>query len=477
MRSRQLYRIEREVFGIGGYTRGEIRTEAKRMTALALPVVLAQLSQMSMGFIDTFMVADLGAEALAAVGVGNVIYFFYVVFAFGTLGAVSPMVAHAYGADDDVEIGRAVAQGLWVATILGAVGMVVAFNVEPILLLFGQEPEVAALGGRYTSAMSWGLAANLYFSVFRGFCDAVNRTRVAMVISFAAVAVNIIADYALVYGELGMPAYGAVGAGWATTIVRWFMLALLLTYIYRTSEFRRYRFLYRARLIRPRYLKQIVKLGVPIGITHSMEHGAFGVTSLLMGTISKNALAAHQVSIMLAALAFMVPMGTSFAITARVGQGIGRGDHRGAALSGWVGIVIGTAFMCVTAVIFMSIPGTLATVFTQDPPIVELATGFLVMAGLFQVSDGIQVLSIGALRGLKDTARPMVTNLISYWLIGLPAGYLLAFEAGLQGIGLWWGLVIGLSIAAVMHTIRFRGMVAGWYDETTPTGSASDPHA
>lgn len=442
-----------------GYSSQEIRTEARGMFRLALPVVLAQLSQMSMGFIDTFMVADLGPDALAGVGAGNVIYFFYVVFAFGTLAAVSPMVAHAFGAGDDVEIGRSVAQGLWLATILSAVGMVIAFNVEPILLLFGQEPEVARLGGEYTSAMCWGLLANLWFSVFRGFCDAVNRTRVAMVISFAAVVINIVADYALIYGHFGMPNLGAVGAGWATAIVRWFMLGMLLLYVYRTAEFRKYRFLYRARILRPRYLGQMLRLGLPIGATHSMEHGAFGVASLLMGTISTVALAAHQVSIMLAAIAFMVPMGTSFAITARVGQALGRSEPRQAALAGWVGIVMGTLFMCTTAILFMSFPHLLARVFTQDPPVVELATGFLVMAGIFQVSDGIQVLAIGALRGMKDTMRPMVTNLISYWLIGIPSGYLLAFEAGLEGIGLWWGLVIGLSIAAVMHTLRFRKLI------------------
>ena len=445
--------------GTKPYSREEIRTEVRQMTRLAWPIVLAQLTQMSMGFIDTFMVADLGPEAIAALGAGNVIYFFYVIFAFGVLHAVSPMVAHAFGAGDDVEIGRSVAQGLWVAVILSLLGMVVAFNVEPILLLTTIEPEVAALAGEYTSAMSWGMAANLGFIVFRSFCDAVNRTRVTMMIAFGAVIVNIFMDYGLIFGELGLPEMGAVGAGWATVVVRWFMLGALLLYVYQTKEFRRYRFLYRARLIRPRYLKQILKLGLPIGVTHSMEHGAFGATSLLMGTISTVALAAHQVSIMLAALAFMVPMGIGFAITARVGQGIGRRDPRGAALSGWVGIVIGTLFMCVTAAIFMLTPDTLATVFTDDPPVVELATGFLVMTGLFQISDGVQVLSIGALRGLKDTVRPMVTNLISYWLIGIPTGYILAFEFGMEGIGLWWGLVIGLSIAAVMHTLRFRGLV------------------
>lgn len=164
---------------------------------------------------------------------------------------------------------------------------------------------------------------------------------------------------------------------------------------------------------------------------------------------------------MMAAIAFMVPMGTSFAITARVGQAIGRGEPRAAALSGWVGILLGTLFMVATAIVFMTIPHHLARVFIDDRPVVALATGFLVMAGVFQVSDGIQVLAIGALRGLKDTMRPMITNLISYWLIGIPAGYLLAFEAGLEGIGLWWGLVIGLSVAAVMHTLRFHRLVRG----------------
>ncbi|MCB0712948.1 MAG: MATE family efflux transporter [Ignavibacteriae bacterium] len=441
------------------YSSSEIKTEVRGMTLLALPVVLAQLSQMSMGFVDTFMVAKLGPDALGGVGVGNVVYFFYVVFSFGTLAAVNPMVAHAFGAGDEKEIGRSVAQGLWLALFLTVIGFFIIWNAEAILLLGKQEPQVAALAGEYTKAMSWGMIANLWFSVFRGFCDAVNRTRVAMVISFTAIFFNVVADYALIYGELGMPELGAAGAGYATAFVRWVMLLLILIYVFGTKEFRRYRFLYRARIPRPRYLIKMLKLGLPIGATHSMEHGAFGVTSLLMGTISTIALAAHQVSIMLAAIAFMVPMGVSFAITTRVGQNLGRQDPRAAGLAGWVGIGIGTLFMCVTATIFTLIPDQLATIFTDDPPVVAYATSLLALAGAFQISDGIQVLAIGALRGMKDTARPMVINLISYWLIGIPSGWLLAFKAGLGGQGLWWGLVIGLSVAATLHTLRFRKLM------------------
>lgn len=429
------------------------------MIALALPAVLAQVSQMSMGFIDTYMVAALGPEAIGAVGVGNVIYFFYMVFSFGTLAAVSPMVAQAYGAGNPEEIGRAVGQGMWVALGFTTLGVILAWNTAPLLVLLGQNQDVAAIAGEYTRAMSYGLIANLWFSVLRALCDAVSRTRVAMVISFLAVFVNIAADYSLIYGHFGMPKLGAVGAGYATAIVRWVMLGLMVLYVARSSQFKGYRFFHFGR--RPHWpdIKEILRLGLPIGTTHSMEHGFFGVASLLMGTISTIALAAHQVSIMLAALAFMVPMGTAFAITTRVGQAIGRKKPREAKLAGWVGISIGTLFMCLTATVFMVFPEKLATILTQDPDVVAYSAGLLMLAGVFQISDGIQVLSIGALRGLKDTTRPMIINLIAYWLIGLPCGWLLAFEVGLEGRGLWWGLVIGLSVAAVLHSFRFQKLV------------------
>lgn len=472
------------------------------MAALAFPAVLAQVSQMSMGFVDTFMVAQLGPEALGAVGVGNVVYFFYTVFSFGTLAAVSPMVAQAYGAGNKREIGRAVGQGLWLAAGLAAIGIAIAWNADSLLILAGQKRDVAELAVSYTSAMSLGLLANLWFAVLRFFCDAVSRTRVAMTIAFVAVFVNITFDYLLIYGKFGFPALGPAGAGYATAIVQWSMFGLIAFYVLRSSEFRRYRFVQNARRLRPKQIAKIVRLGAPIGVTHSMEHGFFGVTSLLMGTISTVALAAHQASIILAALAFMVPLGTSFAITARVGQAIGRGDRRGAALAGWVGIGMGTLFMCTTATVFFAIPETLASIIPHESGLVtyakelamlagtfpvadgvrnvalglivpfklgghltggsdvaSYAAGLLVLAGAFQISDGIQVLSIGALRGMKDTTRPMITNLISYWLIGLPCGWLLAFEFDLEGRGLWWGLVIGLSIAAALHTLRFRKLV------------------
>ena len=441
------------------FSRSEIRGEARGMIALAAPIIIAQISQMGMGFVDTYMVADLGETALAAVSAGNVIYFFFLVFAFGTISAVGPMVSQAFGAGDHEEIERSVAQGIWLATGLSLIGFIVAWNTDAILLLAGQEREVAATAGAYTRGMSWGVIANLWFGVLRGFCDAVNRTRVAMVISTIGFFINALADYTLIYGTLGMPELGAPGAGYSTSVVRWAMLLILAGYVFGAREFRSYDFIGQLRRVRVGMLGKMIRLGLPIGASHAMEHGAFGVTTLMMGHISKTAMAAHQVSIMLAALTFMVPMGLAVAISTRVGQAVGRRRPRAAALSGWVGIGIGTLFMCTTALTFILIPDRLATIFTQKEEIVSYATALLMIVGIFQISDGVQVLAMGALRGLKDTARPMVVNLVAYWFIAIPTGYLLAFEAGMGGPGLLWGLVVGLTVAAVMHTVRFGRLV------------------
>jgi MATE family multidrug resistance protein len=307
--------------------------------------------------------------------------------------------------------------------------------------------------------MSWGIPATLAFVVFRGYCDGVGLTRVAMLIAFAAVLVNVGSDYVLIYGKLGMPRLGAVGAGWATAIVRWSMLVLIVLFLWSRPEHRRYRFLYRARIPRPKYLKQMLKLGIPIGAGFAMENGAFGMTSLMMGMISTVALAAHQVSLVLAAVAFMIPMGASFAVTTRVGQSIGRGDTHKAGLAGWVGICMGSAVMLLTASVFIIFPDQLATTFTDDPPVVAYATQLLLVAGIFQISDGVQIMAQGALRGMKDTTVPMITNFVSYWVVGIPMGALLAFHFELGGRGLWWGFVIGLTLAAVLHSVRFAWLV------------------
>lgn len=441
------------------YSLSSIRTEARAMVALAAPVVVAQLSQMGMGFIDTLMVAPLGNAQLGATGIGSAVYFFYIVFGFGVTAAVGPMVAHAFGAGDDEEIERNVGQGIWLAAGLSIVGVIICWNVGPILRALGQSPAVVPYAEAYVEALSWGMIANLWFTLFRSFCDGVGKTRVAMVISFLALFVNAACNYVLIYGKLGFPALGVAGAGYSTAIVRWAMLAMMLLYVFRSRDFRQYSLLRYTRRLDPYRLRELLKLGVPIGAGHSMENGVFGFTTMLMGQISTVALASHQVAINVAAFTFMVPLGVSIAIATRVGHAIGRGDPDAAELSGWTGIAIAGCFMCCTAITFQLLPEQIIGIYTDAPDVLAYATSLLMIAGVFQFSDGIQVAAMGALRGLKDTTRPMIVNLVAYWIIGLPVGWLLAFNAGYGGPGLWWGLTLGLTVAAALHSLRFRRMI------------------
>jgi MATE family multidrug resistance protein len=429
------------------------------MLALAAPVIVAQLSQMGMGVIDTLMVAPLGNEQLGAAGIASAVYFFYIVFGFGIISSVGPMVAHAFGAGDDDEISRSVGQGFWLALALGAIGLIVCWNMGPILRALKQSPEVIPYAEQFAEALSYGMLANLLFSVLRVFCDGVSRTRVAMVISFVAMFLNAGLNYVLIHGKFGFPALGVAGSGYATSIVRWMMLAMMVYYVFRSRDFKHYRFLHYARKIDPRRIWEMLRLGVPIGAGHSMENGVFGYTSMLMGQISTVALASHQVAVNVAAVTFMVPLGVSIATSTRVGQAIGRREPHAAALAGWTGIAMAGIFMCCTAVVFVLMPRQIIGLYTDAVDVVAYASTLLMIAGAFQFSDGIQVAAIGALRGLKDTTRPMIVNLIAYWIVGLPVGYLLAFRFGYGGSGLWWGLTLGLTVAALLHSLRFRRMV------------------
>jgi len=430
------------------------------MVALALPVVADQIGLMSMGFVDTIMVGKLGPEALGAVGIGASVYFFYMVFAYGVVSAVGPTVAQAFGAGDEGEIARSVGQAFWLALLLTAGGVLITWNVGDVLRLLGQPAELIPLAERYTRALSYGILGSLLFATLRAFLVGLGRTRVTMVVSICAGVINAGLDYVFIFGGAGMPALGVAGAGFATTTVQWCMFAVTLYYTLRARDLRPYRFLRQILPPDPRHLLRLLRLGAPIGGGNSMEVGIFALTSLLMGQIGTIALASHQVAINVASITFMIPLGISTAITTRVGQAIGRNDRPGAELAGWIGIALAIAVMCVTAIIFLTLPRAIVTIYTGDADVLAYASTLLMIAGAFQIFDGAQVAALGALRGLKDTARPMLVNLLAYWGVGMPTGYSLAFLAGLEGPGLWWGLTSGLAVAAILHSIRFRRLSA-----------------
>jgi MATE family multidrug resistance protein len=370
------------------------------------------------------------------------------------------MVAQAHGAGDEVAVGRSTRQALWLATILAIPGFILLRQAPQLLILLGQEASTVALTDGYLEAISWATLPLLWFGVLRHLVEGLSRPRVVTIITAIGVLVNISANWVLMYGKFGLPAMGLRGCGWASTLVYWMMLAALLVFIVAHRDFRTYAIF--SKLGKPDrdYFIQLLKIGWPIGVSHGLEMGLFATTAFLMGVLGVEVLAAHQIALQSAAYTFMVPMGLSIATSVRVGQAVGAGKMEHARRAGFVGIGLGAAFMFVAALVFWFAPRTVIALFvdvnqTGNATLVEMAVRLLGLAAVFQVFDGIQVTSMGALRGLKDTRMPMLIALIAYWLIGLPGGYFFAFNLEWNAPGLWWGLVLGLGSAAIMLFWRF----------------------
>ena len=437
-----------------------IRREVKELVLLAGPVVAAQLGQMSMGFVDTVMVGRLGPEALAGVALGNATFFFIWVVSMGVVVAVGPMVSQAFGAGTHETIGRSVRQGLWLGAALGVPAFVLLWNAAPLWRLAGQEAATVEAAQGYVRAIVWGFLPFVWFVGVRSFVEAVSRPWPVTFITFLGVAVNIGANYVLMFGKLGFPALGLVGTGWASTVVFWFMFLLLIGYVQIVPRFRQYRLFARLGTPDPHVFRELFRIGWPIGIGYGIEAGLFVTTALMIGTLGAMPLAAHQVAIQCAAFTFMVPLGIGIATSVRVGQAVGRRDAEGARWAGYLGILLAGAFMSGMAVLFWTAPRAVISLYLDlsDPAnaeVIALAVTLLGVAAVFQFFDGVQVAANGALRGLKDTRVPMLLAFVSYWLLGLTTGAALGFGAGLGAPGLWWGLVLGLAAASVLLSVRF----------------------
>lgn len=436
------------------------RIEARATAVLALPIVVTQLAHISLGFVDTVMVGRLGPEALAGVALGNTIFFNTLIFCMGVLMAVGPLVSQAFGADDDDAIGRSVRQGLWLAAGLGILAFTFIYNGGTVLRWLGQSEQNVAAAGAYLKAISWGIFPFLGMVALRSFAEAVSRPRAVTVIVMSGVAVNIFLNWVLMFGKFGFPAMGLVGTGWASTGVYTVNFLLLTAWVLRQQDFSKYHIFSRLSRPDPHMFKELFRIGWPIGASMGIETSLFMLTVIMMGWIGTTQLAAHQVAIQCAAFTFMVPLGIGMASSVRVGQAIGKRDLPGARRAGLTGVGLSVAFMSFTAILFLAFPRYVVTLYLDlsDPAnreVVVMAVQLLFFAAVFQVVDGIQVAVMGALRGMKDTYRPMVLSVFSYWGVGLVAGYLLAFPGGMQERGLWIGLVLGLASAAVLLMIRF----------------------
>ena len=441
-----------------------LRTELRATLRLAGPVVAAQLAHISMSFVDTVMVGRLGPEALAGVALGHTVFFFFAIMGMGMVRAVGPLVSQAVGAERPDAVARSVRQGLWLAGGLGLGILLVLSNIEPVLHWTGQEPTAIAGATAYLDAIRWGILPFLGFAALRSFVEGLSRPLPVTIIAFIGVAVNIGANELLMFGHWGFPALGLAGTGWASTIVFSALFGLLALLVHTREPFSTHDVFARLRTPDATYLRELVRVGAPMGASRGIESSLFMVTTVMMGTLGTTALAAHQVALQCAAFAFMVPLGIGMAGTVRVGQAAGARDEAGARRAGGVAMGLATLFMVGTATLFWTVPRPIVGLYLDlsapdNAEVIVLATQLLGVAAVFQLFDGLQVAAHGALQGLKDTRVPMGIAVLTYWGIGLTTGYLWGVRGGGGPEALWWGLVVGLAAASALLLARFHWQV------------------
>lgn len=441
------------------------RAEARALLTLGGPLIAAQLATIALAATDVIMTGWLGPAPLAAGALAAALIFPFVMFGTGVAMAVAPLVAQALGARRRREVRRSVRQGLWVALLLAALTVPALMQAEPLLRALGQEPALAALSQSYIDSAAWHVAPAWCFVALRGFLAAHGETRVVMLVTLLGVAVNILGNYALMFGNFGLPRLELFGAGISTTVTQMVMFTALAGHVGGVRRYRRYALF--ARFYRadwPRF-RAILRLGAPIGLMLAAETGLFSAAALLVGWLGEAALAGHAVALQLAAITFMVPLGLSHATTARVGLAAGARDRDGMRRAAWASLGLTTGFMSLAALTFWLTPQPLIALFLDpaDPAAATafaLAVSYLGVAALFQLVDGAQVSAAAALRGLGDTGAPMVIAFAGYWAVGFPAAWLLGFPLGLEGVGVWLGLAAGLAAAAVLLIARLAYALA-----------------
>lgn len=427
---------------------------------LGLPIVGAQLAQMLINTTDVLMIGRLGTEPLAASVLAFNLYILFWLFGSGVVQGVMPIAARARGEKRMRDVRRTVRMGLWVVIAYSAPIMVLMWHTETLLVWLGQDPDVSREAGRYMRLLQWALPPSLATMAMRNFVGVMEKTQVVLWAMVAGTVLNAFLDYMLIFGAFGAPRLELVGAGIASTITASATFLLLCAYVMRERRLRRFAVFGRFWRSDWNVFFAIVRLGVPIGLTILAEVGLFSASAMMMGWIGTVPLAAHGIALQCAALTFMVPLGLGQAGVIRVGLARGRGDKRAVGRAGWATVALSLGFMAVAALAFWTIPELLIAAFTKaDNPntdaVIAAGVSFLAVAAWFQIFDGGQIAFGSILRGLSDTRVPMIYAVIGYWGIGAPAAYLLAFELGLGGDGLWWGLAIGLAVVALALLRRF----------------------
>lgn len=433
-----------------------IRADARAILRLGGPLIVNNLANTGMTFADTVMAGQLGARELAGLAVGVSFYHLAFLIGLGVLMSLAPTVAHAFGAREHEKIGGYVRQSVWLVVAVSIVMMAVMWQARWVFSAIGIDPQILPIAADYCSVVAWGLPGFFLFLALRFASEGLGRTTPIMYIGLTGLCVNVFGNWVLAFGKLGAPALGTTGLAIATVITMWFMFFGLLIYMWLHRSYREYAIFRRIERPNMQALRELLKIGMPIAGSLLCEGGLFIVAAMLMGTMGAVIAGAHQIALNYASIMFMMPLALHSATTVYVGHRLGAGEGVDARRAGFVGIAMCGVIMALSAVAIFLFNEQIAWIYTQDARVRELAATLLLMAAVFQVSDGLQVGAAGALRGFKDTAIPLAICFVSYWLIGFPFAYITGVVQAGGPVYVWLGLVIGLSAAAVLLNVRYH---------------------
>ncbi len=428
----------------------------KKTLYLSLPIIVGQIGQLTMSVADNIMVGRVGTEALAAASIGNALFMLIMVVGMGISMAVTPLTAIALGAGRDEDCGVVLRQGLVVNMIFGVILCGVTILAAQSIGYLNQPKAIVAPAILYMQVLGLSMIPLMLFQSFRQFAEGVSFLKPAMVITLIANLVNIFVNWVFIFGNLGAPTLGVTGAGIATFSSRAFMAVCLVAVVMTAPALKRFDPSLRYRKLDFSMMKRLLGIGIPGACQYFFEVSAFTASSVIVGWMGARELAAHQIALNLGSISFMGAMGISAAGTIRVSNALGRGNADDVRAAGFSAVVLCAIFMGVAGLIFISLRNLLPGLYSLDPAVIDMAAGLIIVVAFFQLSDGTQAVGIGILRGITDMRIPTLLTLAAYWLIGLPAGYILAFPFDLGILGVWYGLLIGLSASALLMMLRFH---------------------
>jgi multidrug resistance protein, MATE family len=423
---------------------------------LGYPVVIGQLGLMMMSVVDSIMVGKIGAEPLAAASLGSSIFILILIIGIGISNAITPLTAIAVGARRFEDCGTIFKQGFLVNLVSAIILVLITVTAAQYITYLNQPPAVAEKAVSYTSILGYSILPSMIFLTYKNFIEGLSVMRPAMIITLAANIINAFVNWLLIYGNWGFPRLELDGAGWATLASRTFMMVLLMLYVHKADYFKRFNVAFRKFKVNAAVVKKILSLGLPGGIQYFFEVGAFSFAVIMAGWLGTEQLAAHQIVINLASISFMAVLGISAAGSIRVANAVGNESTKDIREAGFTAILMGGVLMAVSGTIFILFRWYLPSLYISDETVLAYASSLMIMAALFQISDGVQAVGIGVLRGLTDVKGPTLITFISYWVLGLPSGYVFGFILGMEVFGIWIGFLIGLTASAILLTFRFN---------------------